>query len=75
MISQTEPDMAVASSQEIVPGVPVSLAALIIALDQSGAMPKDRFLSVLTQIWREIPEDDGLDGEAMACQRLLEFFT
>jgi hypothetical protein len=61
------------SSRDLTPGAPAALAALVVALDECGALSRDRYRDILLGFWAEIPEDDAFDGEAQTCERLLEF--
>ncbi len=60
---------------DVAPGMPAALAALIIALDESGAMSKEKYRDVLLRIWTDLPEEESFDGEAIVCQRLLEYLA
>ena len=57
------------------PGMPAALAALIIALDESGAMPKQRYLDALTRVWTALPDDESFDRESVVCQQLLDYLS
>ncbi len=57
------------------PGLPAALAALVVALDRCGALPKQAYVDALQQIWTALPADEGFDAEAFACARLLDYLN
>ncbi len=59
--------------RDVTPGMPAALAALVIALDESGALSKDKYRDVLLRLWADLPEEESFDGEAIVCQRLLDY--
>lgn len=63
-----EPDLEALSA-----GMPAALAALVLALEECGALSRERYRDILLRLWTAMPEDDAFDQEAQACARLLEF--
>ena len=55
------------------PGLPAALAALILALEERGALSRERYRDILAAFWTAMPADAAFDVEAQACARLLEF--
>lgn len=54
-------------------GMPAALAALVLALEECGALSRERYRDILVRFWTAMPEDDAFDHEAQTCERLLEF--
>ena len=54
-------------------GTPAALAALVLALEEQGALSRDRYRDILEGLWTAMPEDAAFDREAQDCERLLEF--
>ena len=44
-----------------------------IALDDSGAMPKQRYVDALQRAWTALPDDESFDRESVVCQQLLDY--
>ncbi len=55
------------------PDMPAALAALVLALEERGALSRDRYRDILVGLWTAMPEDAAFDREAQVCERLLEF--
>jgi hypothetical protein len=55
------------------PDMPAALAALVLALEEQGALSRDRYRDILVGLWTAMPEDEAFDREAQTCERLLEF--
>ena len=55
------------------PDMPAALAALVLALEERGALSRDRYRDILVGLWTAMPEDAAFDREAQTCERLLEF--
>ncbi len=60
---------------DMAPGMPAAVAALVIALDETGAMPKEKYRDVLRRIWTDLPDEETFDADALVCQRLLDYLT
>lgn len=58
---------------ETPPDLPAALAALVLALEERGALSRDRYRDILEGLWTAMPEDAAFDREAQTCARLLEF--
>jgi len=54
-------------------GMPAALAALVLALEECGALSRERYRDILLCLWTAMPDDDAFDREAQACAQLLEF--
>ena len=63
------------NSRQTMSDAPVAVAALVIALDKSGALSKRDYIDVLTQLWMELPQEDAFDEEAFRCQQLVEYLS
>ena len=61
--------------RETAPGMPTAVAALVIALDECGARPKETYRNVLLRLWSDLPEEETFDADDLVCQRLLEYLT
>jgi len=55
------------------PAIPAALAALVLALEECGALSRERYRDLLLRFWTELPEDDAFDHEAQTCERLLAY--
>ena len=64
-----------AKSSPLGPGVPATLAALVIALDEAGVMSKERYRDTLQRLWSEMPETDDFEVEALSCHHLFEYLA
>ena len=54
-------------------GLPAALAALVLALEERGALSRERYRDILVGFWTAMPESDAFDHEAQICERLLAF--
>jgi hypothetical protein len=54
-----------AHAHEMMRGHCVTVAALVIALDECGVVPRSRYNEALHRLWREMPEEEAV-GEAGA---------
>jgi len=54
-------------------GMPAALAALVLALEERGALSRERYRDILVSLWTAMPEDAAFDREAQTCERLVEF--
>lgn len=54
-------------------GMPAALAALVLALEERGALSCERYRDILVSLWTALPEDEAFDREAQTCERLVEF--
>ena len=55
------------------PVMPAALVALVLALEECGALSRDRYRDILVGLWTAMPEDEAFDREAQICERLLAF--
>ena len=55
------------------PVMPAALAALVLALEECGALSRDRYRDILVRLWTAMPEDEAFDQEAQTCERLVAF--
>ena len=55
------------------PVMPAALVALVLALEERGALSRERYRDILVRLWTELPEDEAFDYEAQVCERLLSF--
>lgn len=49
------------------PGMPTALAALVLALEERGALSRERYRDILVSFLTAMPEDEAFDGEAQTC--------
>lgn len=49
-----------------------ALAALIVALDENGVLPRQRYCDVLLRWWNEMPEEDAQGATGFVFERLLD---
>jgi hypothetical protein len=47
------------------------MAALVIALDESGVLPKARYRDVLLHLWTTMPEEEAVSETATVVESLL----
>jgi hypothetical protein len=66
---------ALTGDGRIRPGLPVAMAALVLALEANGTLARNTYREVLHQLWMEIPEDESSDDDAIACRKLLDFLA
>lgn len=48
------------------------LAALVIALDESGVMPKEVYSDALHRLWQDMPEDEAIGEAGAVIERVLD---
>lgn len=49
-----------------------SVAALVIALDECGVVPRHRYCDALTRLWQEMPDDEAVGEAGAVIERVLE---
>ncbi len=57
---------------DAVHGLSVALAALAHTLDESGALPREKFQESLRTAWLAMPEDDALSEKGAVFETLLD---
>ena len=57
---------------ELAAGQCAIVSALVITLDESGALPRQRFCDVLQRLWVEMPEEPALGAGGEIIERVLE---
>ena len=70
MTRQNAEEPTIAAPQ---PDLPAAMAALILALEEQGALARERYRDILVDLWTAMPEDAAYDREAQVCERILEF--
>ena len=57
---------------EAVAGQCAIVAALVVALDESGVLPKDKYYDALRRIWIQMPEEEAVGEAGAVIDRLLD---
>ncbi len=57
---------------EVAVGQSAIVAALVIALQESGALPRDKYGEVLNRLWREMPDEEAMGEAGAVIERVLD---
>ena len=57
---------------EMMQGHCATVAALVIALDECGVVPKNRYTDVLHRLWQEMPEEEAVGEAGTVIERVLD---
>ena len=57
---------------EAVAGQCAIVAALVVALDESGVLPKDKYHDALRRLWIQMPEEEAVGEAGAVIDRLLD---
>lgn len=61
------------NTHETLAGHCVAMAALIIALDENGVLPKHDYCDTLRRLWLQMPEEEAVGDAGTVIERMLDF--